>query len=150
MQNEIFHKNQLLEHDGHFVRILETHLSKVFLIDCLKRNMPEWREIDELQKYISCSERHLQEVSHIFLPDISDAESRKIMYERFTMISPVLPFITDTQKRKEIIHSVSVAKGISKQTIRHYLCLYLAYQDISVLAPKEKERMYVSHKMKKI
>lgn len=140
MQNEIFHKNQLLEHDGHFVRILETHLSKVFLIDCLKRNMPEWRERDELQQYVSCPEIYLQEVSHIFLSGISDAESRKIMYERFTMISPVLPFITDTQKRKEIIHSVSVAKGISKQTIRHYLCLYLAYQDISVLAPKENRK----------
>lgn len=140
MQNEIFHKNQLLEHDGHFVRILETHLSKVFLIDCLKRNMPEWRERDELQQYVSCPEIYLQEVSHIFLSDISDAKSKKIMYERFTMISPVLPFITDTQKRKEIIHSVSVAKGISKQTIRHYLCLYLAYQDISVLAPKENRK----------
>ena len=140
MQNEIFHKNQLLEHDGHFVRILETHLSKVFLIDCLKRNMPEWREQDELQQYVSCPEIYLQEVSHIFLSDISDAESRKIMYERFTMISPVLPFITDTQKRKEIIHSVSMIKGISKQTIRHYLCLYLAYQDISVLAPKQEQK----------
>ena len=140
MQNEIFYKNQLLEHDGHFVRILETHLSKVFLIDCLKRNMPEWRERDELQQYVSCPEIYLQEVTHIFLSDISDAKSKKIMYERFTMISPVLPFITDTQKRKEIIHSVSVAKGISKQTIRHYLCLYLAYQDISVLAPKENRK----------
>ena len=140
MQNEIFHKNQLLEHDGHFVRILETHLSKVFLIDCLKRNMPEWRERDELQQYVSCPEIYLQEVSHIVLSDISDAKSKKIMYERFTMISPVLPFITDTQKRKEIIHSVSVTKEISKQTIRHYLCLYLAYQDISVLAPKENRK----------
>lgn len=140
MQNEVFYKNQLLEHDGHFVRILEIHSSKLFLIDCLKRNMPEWRERDELQQYVSCPEIYLQEVSHIFLSDISDAESRKIMYERFTMISPVLPFITDMQKRKKIIHSVSVAKGISKQTIRHYLCLYLAYQDISVLAPKENRK----------
>ena len=140
MQNEVFYKNQLLEYDGHFVRILEIHSSKVFLIDCLKRTMPEWRGIDELQQYVSCSERHLQEVSHIFLSGISDAESRKIMYERFTMISPVLPFITDTQKRKEIIHSVSVTKEISKQTIRHYLCLYLAYQDISVLAPKQEQK----------
>ena len=140
MQNEVFYKNQLLEHDGHFVRILEIHSSKLFLIDCLKRNMPEWREQDELQQYVSCPEIYLQEVSHIFLSDISDAKSKKIMYERFTMISPVLPFITDTQKRKEIIHSVSVAKGISKQTIRYYLCLYLAYQDISVLAPKQEQK----------
>lgn len=140
MQNEVFHKNQLLEHEGHFVRILEIQFPKVFLIDCLKRNMPEWREQDELQQYVSCPEIYLQEVSHIFLSDISDAESRKIMYERFTMISPVLPFITDTQKRKEIIHSVSMIKGISKQTIRHYLCLYLAYQDISVLAPKQEQK----------
>lgn len=140
MQNEIFHKNQLLEHDGHFFRILETHLSKVFLIDCLKRNMPEWRERDELQQYVSCPEIYLQEVSHIVLSDISDAKSKKIMYERFTMISPVLPFVTNVKKRNEIIHSVSVTKGISKQTIRHYLCLYLAYQDISVLAPKESRK----------
>lgn len=140
MQNEIFHKNQLLEHDGHFIRILETHSSKVFLIDCLKRNMPEWREMEEVKQYVSCPEIYLQEVSHIFLSDISDAESKKIMYERFTMISPVLPFVTNVKKRNEIIHSVSVAKGISKQTIRYYLCLYLAYQDISVLAPKENRK----------
>lgn len=140
MQNEIFHKNQLLEHDGHFIRILETHSSKVFLIDCLKRNMPEWRDRDELQEYVSCPEIYLQEVSHIFLCDVSDEKSKKIMYERFTMISPVLSFVTNVKKRNEIIHSVSVAKGISKQTIRHYLCLYLAYQDISVLAPKENRK----------
>ena len=33
---------------------------------------------------------------------------------------------------------------VSKQTIRHYLCLYLVYQDISVLAPKQKKEKELS------
>ena len=38
-----------------------------------------------------------------------------------------------------MIRSIAEHKTYSKQTIRNTLCLYLAYQDISVLAPKPKK-----------
>ena len=34
--------------------------------------------------------------------------------------------------------SIAEIKGVSKQTIRNYLWLYLVYQDIAALAPKQK------------
>ena len=60
------------------------------------------------------------------------------MYERYTMIAPILTFIADDKMRSRLICSVSTEHGISKQTIRNYLCLYLAYLDVTVLAPKKK------------
>ena len=38
-----------------------------------------------------------------------------------------------------MISEISKQKQVSKQTLRKYLCLYLAYQNISVLAPSQKE-----------
>lgn len=40
--------------------------------------------------------------------------------------------------RSKIICSISTDRNISKQTIRNYLCLYLTYMDITVLAPKKR------------
>ena len=39
-----------------------------------------------------------------------------------------------------MIRRISENNGLSKQTVRNYLILYLVYQNISVLAPKEKEK----------
>lgn len=131
MKKENLQKNQLLQRDSQFVRILEFNGDKVFIIDCRKKTMPVWTDVEVLKDYVPCSEE-------------LDAESRKTVYERFTMIAPVLPYVADMQKRKEIINSLANIKNISKQTIRNHLCLYLAYQDIAVLTPKtEKERNYI-------
>ena len=40
--------------------------------------------------------------------------------------------------RSRIIRTISKNHKVSKQTIRNHLCLYLAYMDIAVLAPKTK------------
>ena len=55
------------------------------------------------------------------------------MYERYTMITPILPFIADDKMRSKLICSIAEDHHVSKQTIRNYLCLYLSY-----LAPKEE------------
>ena len=62
-----------------------------------------------------------------------------IAYERFTIISGILPFVTDKHKRCTVINQISIERGLSRQTINNYLWLYLAYQDVSALAPKVKE-----------
>jgi len=40
--------------------------------------------------------------------------------------------------RSKVIGSIATEYNISKQTIRSYLCLYLAYMNIIVLAPRKQ------------
>ncbi len=61
------------------------------------------------------------------------------MYERYTKIAPILPFVADDRMRYRLICSVSEKSGVSKQTIRSYLCLYLSYMDVTALAPRRRE-----------
>lgn len=151
MKKENLQKNQLLQRDSQFVRILEFNGDKVFIIDCGKKTMPVWTDVEALKDYVPCSEESLQKSTDTFLIDLAelDVESRKTVYERFTMIAPVLPYVADMQKRKEIINSLANTKSISKQTIRNHLCLYLAYQDIAVLTPKQKKREIILSKDEK-
>lgn len=138
-KNNSFPNNQLLQHDNQLVRVLDSTTDKVFIIDCIKRTMPVWTDTESLKDYVSCSEDTLQEITDTFLIDLDtlDAESRKTAYERYTMIAPLLPFVSDQKKRKELINSIASMKSISKQTIRYYLCLYLVYQNISILIRKQ-------------
>ena len=71
--------------------------------------------------------------------DTLDADQRKVMYERYTMITPILPFIADDKMRSKLICSIAEEHHLSKQTIRNYLCLYLSYLDVTVLAPKKRK-----------
>ena len=140
MKNRIeIQKNQLLQHGDQIIRVLDRDTNRVFIIDCIKRTMPVWIDTKSINEYIPCSEDTLQEITDTFLVDIDnlDAESRKIAYERYTMIAPLLPFVSDQKKRKELINHLSDINSVSKQTIRYYLCLYLAYQNISVLIRKQ-------------
>ena len=132
-------KNQLLQHGTQLIRVLEMEADRVFIIDCIKRTMPVWTEAESLNEYVPCSENALQEMTDTFLVDFEslDAESRKTAYERYTMIAPLLPFVADQKKRKELIHHLSDINSVSKQTIRYYLCLYLAYQNIAILIRKQ-------------
>ena len=45
--------------------------------------------------------------------------------------------VEDDYMRSHIISRISEDKEVSKQTLRKYLCLYLVYQSIGSLAPKE-------------
>ena len=61
------------------------------------------------------------------------------MYERYTMISPIFSFLADDRMRSRLIGSVATTYEVSKQTARSYLCLYLTYMNMAVLAPKHRE-----------
>jgi len=126
-------KYKLLKSGDSVVRVLEVQADKVLIIDCINRTMPVWVESAVLESYTEYSGSE-------FTAEIADItpERRKIMQERFTMIVPILPFIAIDKMRSQVIQSVAAEHGVSKQTIRSYLCLYLAYMDISALAPKER------------
>ena len=134
-------KYDLLRSGDSIIRVLEVQADRVLVIDCIKRTMPVWVEVVALDSYSECTIGELSEVTEVVLVGVDDldAEQRKTMYERYTMIAPILPFLADDRMRSRIICSVAEGHGVSKQTVRSYLCLYLAYMDVATLAPKCRE-----------
>lgn len=138
--------NCLLKNDNSIIRILDQQPDKKLVIDCIKQTMPKWVKSENLKSYSSCTEQDLLNTTNINIKSMEsfDAESRKFIHEHFSMIASILPFISDGEKRSQIITETAKRMNISKQTIRHYLCLYLIYQDISILAPKQKKEKELS------
>ena len=123
----------LLKNKSQIIRVLKSQGDKALVIDCIKRTMPKWVDDDFLSNYVDCGEDEMYErTDYLFGRELTPKEER-IAQERFTMISGVLPFIGNEQKRSQMIDFL--AEHQSKQTIRKYLCLYLVYQDIDALAP---------------
>lgn len=124
--------NDIIKSADSIYRIIDIAETKVFIIDCSRKSMPKWVDKSSLYSYSLCPE----ELG--VLSDINDLDviSRKTAYERFNIISNILPFITEKNKRCAIINQTALEKSVSKQTICKYLWLYLVYQNISALAPK--------------
>ena len=134
-------KNDLYFKDDSIVRVLEVREDRVLVIDCIRKTMPQWKDIVSLTGWEKCSEEKLYEIADVDLPEIDSLcpDSCKIAYERYTMIAPILRLLPDEKKKCEMISVVANNEKVSKQTIRKYLCLYLAFQDVAILAPKDKE-----------
>ena len=134
-------KYDLLRSGNSIIRVLEVQGDKVLVIDCIKRTMPVWVELDTLESCSECTIGELSETTGVVIVGVDDldADQRKTMYERYTMIAPMLPFVADDRMRSRLICSVAGEHGVSKQTIRSYLCLYMAYMDVAALAPKRRE-----------
>ena len=103
--------------------------------------MPQWKVTACLDGWEQCSQETLYAVTNVEIPEIDSLcpESRKKAYERYTMIAPILQLLPDKQKKCEMISVIAANEKISKQTVRKYLCLYLAFQNVAILAPKDKE-----------
>ena len=133
-------KHDLLKDGNSIIRVLEIKPDKILVIDCIKRTMPVWVESSTLNSFSDCTNEVLNEATNFTVPavDALDTDQKKSMYNRYTLIAPILPFIADERMRSEIIGSTATEHDISKQTIRNYLCLYLAYMNITVLAPRKR------------
>lgn len=133
-------KNRLIKNDGNIYRVLAVEGEDVLLIDCIKKTMPKWNRSGEITGYEDCTEEELHEATEAYFVEEEDlpAKARKIVHERFTVIAGILPFIGDDRLRTEAIKKVAGEKRVSIQTVKNYLCRYLAYQNISALVPKER------------
>lgn len=130
-------KNSLLKYENNIIRVLDIQSGNALIIDCLKRNMPKWVDMELLQKYQSITEEELQKETNISLldEDTLSKDVKRFMREHYNLIAGILPFLSDDKLRCKVIDKIAAEKNISKQTIRIYLCLYLTYQDITALAP---------------
>ena len=137
-------KYDLLRSGDSIIRVLEVQGDRVLVIDCTKRTMPVWVELDTLESYSECTSGDLSAATGVVVVGVDDlddldADQRKTMYERYTMIAPILAFVADGRMRSRLICSVAEKHRVSKQTVRSYLCLYLAYMDVTALAPRRRE-----------
>lgn len=137
-------KNDLLLHENTIIRILEIDKlnNKVLIINCSKRTMPFWVDIISISNYTQATDSQLYELTNYSPLDVESLSSthKKTMYNRFSLIAGIIPIISNGTKRSMMINQISIFYKISKQTIRQYLCLYLIYQNITALAPKQKIR----------
>lgn len=135
-------KNDLMSFENNIIRILEIDEfnNRVLVINCIKQTMPLWVDILSISDYIQITDNQLYEVTNYYPVDVEllSVVNKKTMYNRFTLIAGIVPIISDEKKRSIMINQVSQFYKISKQTIRHYLVLYLIYQNIAVLVPKQK------------
>lgn len=133
-------KNDLLRKGFDVVRILEVKGDAAFVIDCVNRMMPFWMDISALKSYEPCTDVELLELTETTLYDIEmlDAKSKRAMHERYTLIAGILPFISDKEQRNTVMERIASENHVSKQTLRKYLCLYLSFQSIAILAPKQR------------
>ena len=118
-------------------RVLAEQGTKLLVIDCIKRTMPMWIPKNRLADWQQIEEQALHEKTGVY-PVTEDALSKIALasaHRRYSMIAPAVAVVADKKQRNDMIIWVSNEYGISKQTVRKYLCLFLVYQTVSILAP---------------
>lgn len=93
-------KNELYFKDDAIIRVLDIKEDMVLVIDCVWRTMPKWKDITSLASWEKCSEEKLYEIADVDLPELDSLcpESRKVAYERYTMIAPILYLLPDKKR----------------------------------------------------
>ncbi len=134
-------KKELIRRNDSIYRVLSVQGEEILLIDCIKRNMPKWWHITEIGTYVSCLENELLEMTGTVLGDIEnlDAEARGTAYQRYTVVASILPFMENDRLRAEAVRKVAEDNGLCRQTVRSYLCSYLAFQSVSALVPGQRQ-----------
>ena len=130
----------LLRKENQFLRVLKTDEERVLIIDCIKKTMPKWIKQETLTDFSESSEQELLNFSNTNLSEKDELSenSKRIMNERYIMLQGIIAFLGNQELRNQAIALAENEYQLSKQTIRHHLCEYLAFNDIRALAPKEK------------
>lgn len=128
-------KNDLIKTENGIFRILSIEADRVLAIDCIKKTMPKFYSISSFGngEFVDCLPADFPDME-----DLSPAH-RKVAQERYTMIAGAVSVVDDVPKRNLMIEKSSKQFGMSKQSIRSFLCSYLVYQDVAVLAPKQSK-----------
>lgn len=117
-------------------RVLAENEDELLVIDCIKRTMPFWIAKDALSGCKEIDEQNLYIKAGVFLlkEDELSQQALSTAHLRYSLIAPVIAVAADKNKRNEMIAFTAQNSGLSKQTIRQYLCLYLAFQTVTALA----------------
>ena len=74
-------KSELLISGDKIIRVLSKEADKIFIIDCIKRTMPQWVTADSLSVYSACEYNTLLSLTDMEVFDIEslDCESKRFM-----------------------------------------------------------------------
>lgn len=135
-------KNKLLKKGNYIVRILAEEGNDVLYIPCrrIKSSMPGWCSVSDFEDYNPCTEEELLELHGINIVPEEELEpkERNDARQRYTIIAPVLGCLEDEKIRAQMIERTAKEYGITKQTVRNYLKMYLTYNSISALVRKHR------------
>lgn len=126
----------LMKKGQEMIRVIDEVQGKWLVIDSKASKMPYWMESLEGFEIV-------QENEHIF--DSLSQEERKEALQKYTMIAMILPYVSNEKERAKRINEVALNEKVSTKTIRKYLRVYLASNDIGSLAfHKEKKEEILS------
>lgn len=138
-------KNDLMQlKNGEVFRILSIQGEQVLAINCQNKMMPKFFPASVFEN------AEIVESIPVNFPSIEklSPEEQKIAHNRYAMISGPLAVVSEPKKRSMMIAGSSKQFGISKQSIRSFLCTYLIYQDIAALAPKQSQKKELTQDQK--
>ena len=138
MQKNDVYKTGILKKDAEMLRVLKIKEGKALVVDCVKSRMPWWISQSDLNDAVEISKDDLLEETGTCLPEDVSAAANRVMHKRFHMIAGILPFVDDKKKRSYLIEEAVRTHEVSVNTVKNYLISYLTYQNIMVLAPKER------------
>ena len=98
-------KNSIIKKDNCYYRVLAIKDNEILAIDCIKKTMPKWYTISGFNPYQEVLETELLKYLNVKLIDIEELplESKRIAYERYTLIAAILPFVADQQQQNKVI-----------------------------------------------
>ena len=129
---------QLYRKDERFLRVLRTDKERVLVIDCVKKTVPKWIELSEMKDFTECEESELLEATGTVFAEMEELSEKQIavMNERYTMVSGLVAFVGNDTLRNEAIAFAVEEHKIGKQSIKKYLCEFLAFNTKMALVPK--------------
>lgn len=138
--------NVILKKEKEIYRVLQCRGDKSLIIDCKKRSLPQWISNEYLYGFKYIEEEDLLNELNTKLPEISELSQSQLkeMHLRYGSISSCLLKINDEVERRLFIKRSAVEYGVSEQTIRHRLCDYLVFKNITPLAPSLKRKKELS------
>jgi len=123
-------------------RVLAENGERLLVIDCIKRTMPFWIKREDITSYTQIDESILYDKSGLKTIKEDELSNRALAtaHQRYSIIAAAVAVVADKNLRNDMITFASHNSNLSKQTIRMYLCLYLAFQTVMVLAPIDMVR----------
>lgn len=133
-------RNDLYRKDDSVLRVIHVQENQVMVIDCVKCTMPFWMNLADMCSYVEyAEEKYYSDVNFTVVDDACIyTKDKAIMHERYAMVTAILPFVTDEKMRSIAIAKVAEQYEVSKQSVRSYLCRYLAFNHIQSLLPQKK------------
>ena len=130
---------KLYSDGGTFVRYIgEVGIidKKVCIFDCLSKSII-YETPDLFSDYYETSEESLLNALKVNLIDFEslNSETKAKARTRYNLISPILPFVEETNLRVTTIKYVANKYNVTTQTIRKYLRTYLTFMSLGSLVP---------------